>query len=113
MYNEEQFDVTMFFDTMNDQFKDTIVNKINHYLHIAQKYTAPASLAHAHTHTYTLVISRTLVARVRSAERRMTATRRRRREKRSTARRTLKRRPRRWPRETPSPRAPRSTTPRS
>jgi hypothetical protein len=27
----------MFFDTMNDPFKDTIVDKINHYLHIAQK----------------------------------------------------------------------------
>jgi hypothetical protein len=37
LYSGEEFDVTMFFDTMNDAFKDTIVDKINHYLHIAQK----------------------------------------------------------------------------
>jgi hypothetical protein len=38
LHSGEEFDVTMFFDTMNDGFKDTIVEKINHYLHIAQKY---------------------------------------------------------------------------
>jgi len=37
LYSGEEFDVTMFYDTMNSSFKDIIVEKVNHYLHIAQK----------------------------------------------------------------------------
>jgi hypothetical protein len=35
--NSEDFDVTMFADMMNLEFKDTIVEKINYYLQVAKK----------------------------------------------------------------------------